>query len=206
MNYQRIYNQIIDRAKNRQLEGYKEKHHIIPKCLGGDNNKNNLVELTAREHFLCHRLLCEIYPHNDKLLYSLWLMAIGKQRWKKTDPYTMSSRVYEELKVKFSKNQQGKIISKNHKNKISKSNSKKIIQYDFQGNLIKEWTSAMEAERFMNNTPNAHWKELSNNINDCCRGRQKSSYGYIWKYEGDLLDLEYHKTALDKGKRWKHNK
>jgi len=56
MNYQKIYDQIIERAKNRKLEGYKEKHHIIPKCLGGPDNKENLVELTAREHFLCHLL------------------------------------------------------------------------------------------------------------------------------------------------------
>ena len=52
MNYQKIYNQIIERAKNRQLEGYKEKHHIIPRCLNGNNDKENLVKLTAREHFL----------------------------------------------------------------------------------------------------------------------------------------------------------
>ena len=86
MNYQKIYNQIIERAKNRQLEGYKEKHHVIPKCIGGLNDKENLVELTAREHFLCHRLLCEIYPNNQKLLWALWLMAIGKQKNKKTEP------------------------------------------------------------------------------------------------------------------------
>ena len=60
MNYQRIYNQIIERAKTRQLNCYKEKHHIIPRCIGG-KDINNIVELTAKEHFLCHRLLCEIY-------------------------------------------------------------------------------------------------------------------------------------------------
>jgi hypothetical protein len=57
MNYERIYNQIIERAKNRKLIGYKERHHIIPKCMGGNNNELNLVELTAREHFLCHWLI-----------------------------------------------------------------------------------------------------------------------------------------------------
>ena len=62
MEYTRIYNQLIERAQNRTLEGYVEKHHIIPKCLGGSNNKENLVELTAREHFLCHKLLTKIYP------------------------------------------------------------------------------------------------------------------------------------------------
>jgi hypothetical protein len=82
MDYQRIYNQIIERAKTRQLDGYKEKHHIVPKCLGGSNDKINLVELTAREHFICHVLLCEIYPKENKLKHALFLMAIGKQKIK----------------------------------------------------------------------------------------------------------------------------
>ena len=64
MNYEKIYNQIIERAKNRVLEGYGEKHHIIPKCMGGKNNLDNLVNLTAREHFLSHwfvslKLFCQ---------------------------------------------------------------------------------------------------------------------------------------------------
>jgi len=80
MDYQKIYNQIIERAKTRQLEGYKEKHHILPKCIGGLDVKENLVELTAREHFLCHKLLCKIYPNEYKLWYALWLMVIGKQK------------------------------------------------------------------------------------------------------------------------------
>jgi hypothetical protein len=192
MNYQRIYNQIINQAKNRKLEGYKEKHHIVPKCLGGSNDKENLVELTAREHFLCHRLLCEIYPNNDKLWYALFLMAIGKNRHKVNDLYIMSSRTYEQLRLKFIDTAKKKKISDSQKEKISKSNSKKVIQYDFQGNQIKNYPSAAEAERYVNNKPNEHWKKLKNNIDACCRGDQKSAYGYIWKYEGDILYLNQH--------------
>jgi hypothetical protein len=103
MNYQRIYNQIIKRAQNRTLEGYKEKHHIVPKCMGGNNNKENLVELTAREHFLCHMLLCEIHPTNGKLKQSIWLMSIGKQRNNTLDSYKINNRMYEKLKIEFSK-------------------------------------------------------------------------------------------------------
>ena len=204
MDYQKIYNQIIERAKERILEGYKEKHHILPKCLGGSNDKNNLVELTAREHFLCHRLLCEIYPKNDKLWYALFLMAIGKNRHSKTDPYKISSRTYEFLKLNFIENIKKKTISEDQKSKISKANSKKVTQYNFNGDIIKTFKSATDAEREMNNVPNEHWKKLRNNIDACCRGNQKSAYGYIWKYEGDILNLNQHKTALDKGKRWKN--
>lgn len=102
MNYQRIYNQLIEKARARTLEGYKEKHHIIPKCLGGDNSKRNIVELTAREHFLCHVLLCEIYPKNIKLYQALWLMSTNKNK-KEGKRYKISSKVYERIKIEASK-------------------------------------------------------------------------------------------------------
>jgi hypothetical protein len=195
MEYKKIYDQIIERAKNRSLEGYKEQHHILPKSLGGDNSSDNLVYLTAKEHFLCHRLLCEIYPNNPKLLYALWLMAIGKKRWKQNDPYNMSSKGYERLKLLFIENRKGSKISEEQKKKIGEKNSKKVIQYDFSGNKIAEFSSAAEAERSINNKPNSNWKNLKNNIDACCRLKQKSAYGFIWKYEGDVLSLDQHKGS-----------
>jgi len=121
MNYQKIYNQIIKRAQNRILEGYKEKHHIIPKCLGGNNDKENLVELTAREHFLCHMLLCEIYPNKHKLIQALWLMSIGKNKRNVTHNYSFSSRTYEKIKLKFIKTIKGKKASTETKEKAQKT-------------------------------------------------------------------------------------
>ena len=61
-----------------------------------------------------------------------------------------------------------------------KSNSKKIIyQYDLEGNFIKEWNGAREVCRELN-------FKSPGKINYCCRGKQKSSKGFIWKYkEGD---------------------
>ena len=58
MNYQRIHDAIIDRARNRTLIGYREKHHVIPRCI--DNRSKETVNLTAREHFIVHKLLCKI--------------------------------------------------------------------------------------------------------------------------------------------------
>jgi hypothetical protein len=128
MDYTKIYNQIIERAQNRKLDGYKEKHHIIPKCLGGDDNKENLVELTAREHFLCHMLLCEIYPTNGKLKQSLWLMSIGKQRNNNLDSYKISNRIYEKLKIEFSK-----IVKKRMENRVVTNETKQKISISKKG-------------------------------------------------------------------------
>lgn len=62
MDYLKIYDSLINDAKtNPQLETYKELHHIVPRCLGGSNEKDNLVYLTARQHFIAHWLLYKIY-------------------------------------------------------------------------------------------------------------------------------------------------
>jgi hypothetical protein len=95
MDYNKIHNNIIDRAKNRKLEGYVEKHHIIPKCMNGSNEPNNLVILTAREHFLIHWLLHEIYPNNTDLKYAFWSMCRSSDNQTRYKP---SSRVYEYAK------------------------------------------------------------------------------------------------------------
>ncbi|QUL77590.1 homing endonuclease [Escherichia phage UPEC07] len=71
MNYLKHYNNLIQRAKNRApIDGYKEKHHIIPRCMGGLDTDENLVELTAPEHFVAHLLLVKIYPDNHSLAHA----------------------------------------------------------------------------------------------------------------------------------------
>lgn len=73
--YTKWYFDIINHAKNRSLTSYKERHHIIPKCLGGSDDEDNIVELTAREHFICHMLLTKM---NDdyRLKYALVAMSL----------------------------------------------------------------------------------------------------------------------------------
>jgi len=60
---------IINHRINNTPDGYTEQHHILPKCLGGTNNKSNLVRLTAREHFVCHLLLVKmtVGEYNTKM-------------------------------------------------------------------------------------------------------------------------------------------
>jgi hypothetical protein len=77
MNYQQIYNNLIDRATRRISEGYVEKHHIIPRCLGGTDSKENIVNLYPEEHYLAHLLLCKVNKGNPKLLYAAINMTTG---------------------------------------------------------------------------------------------------------------------------------
>jgi hypothetical protein len=150
MDYQRIYNQIIERAQNRKLEGYKERHHIIPKCMGGSNDKSNLVDLTAREHFICHMLLCEIHPDENKLVTSLWLMVIGKKR-KKENQYLIGSRIYESLKIKNSLNQskikKGRKLSEETKQKMRQAKLGKKLSDGHKQKMRKPKSSTENMSR-----------------------------------------------------------
>jgi hypothetical protein len=97
MNYKKIYQQLIDRAITRTLNGYKERHHIVPKCMGGNNSKLNLVDLTAREHFIAHKLLCKLYPTNKGIQLALWAMVVYKSK-KNQRTYKISSREYQSIR------------------------------------------------------------------------------------------------------------
>jgi hypothetical protein len=123
MNYQGIYDRIIDRARTRKLEGYKEKHHIVPKCMGGSNKKENLIELTAREHFICHRLLNHIHPGNRSLIFASWMMSNLQSEQRS---FKVSARTYEQLKKEHSIAKSevltGTIRSQEIKDKISAAN------------------------------------------------------------------------------------
>jgi len=64
-------------SRNIVRAGYVEKHHILPRCLGGTDEITNIVELSPEEHYLAHLLLCKIHPGNRKLLYAAMNMTSG---------------------------------------------------------------------------------------------------------------------------------
>lgn len=74
-DYKLEYEQLIQRAKDsnrtkKDSSVYYERHHILPKCMGGLNEDRNYVLLTYKEHVLAHWLLHKMYPEEDKLLYA----------------------------------------------------------------------------------------------------------------------------------------
>jgi len=151
MNYQRIYNELIINRQNNPLskETYTEKHHIIPKSHGGSNNKDNLVVLNAREHFIAHWLLWRI--HRDRATaYSFNMMckdrhgsryknSLGFAEAKKAQSKAVSiyqsgensgmygKRHSEETKKKMSSSQIG---SKNHR--YGKPSINKGVKYSLE--------------------------------------------------------------------------
>jgi len=78
MDYKKIYDSLIERGKSRVLDCYTERHHIVPKCLGGSNDANNLVDLTPEEHYVAHQLLVKIYPKNHALARAATMMVVNR--------------------------------------------------------------------------------------------------------------------------------
>ena len=77
MNYELIYNLLVRRGKSREESKSYEKHHIIPRCMGGTDDRDNLCQLTPREHFVAHQLLTKMYPDNNDLAYAVLMMTTG---------------------------------------------------------------------------------------------------------------------------------
>lgn len=108
MNYIKIYCNLIRKAKNRNtVEGYKEKHHIFPKSIFGDNKK--IVSLTGREHYIAHVLLqkiCEkrygIEHKNTQKMLCAHINMKSKNRY-------YNSRLYENAKLKRSQSMRGSL-------------------------------------------------------------------------------------------------
>lgn len=82
MDYLKLYLNLIEEAKqkNRCKDGseYFEDHHIQPRCLSGTDKKENLVLLTAKEHYISHHLLHKIYKENKSLFLAYHFMCFTK--------------------------------------------------------------------------------------------------------------------------------
>ena len=129
--YKKWHDSIIDRAKNRVLSCYVERHHIIPKSCGGSNDKDNLVPLTAREHYIVHMLLpfCVIKKYKLKMIKGFMYMNVKPKNSKRL--YKINSRMYEKFRIEFGKMLKGTKLSEEQKakmrgRKLSKETKAKI--------------------------------------------------------------------------------
>ena len=103
---------------------YYEQHHIIPKCAGGIDEKNNLVLLTAREHFLAHYLLVKIYqntPHYGKLSLAFFQFTC------RTNKHGQQERNYNSKLYDYCKKNLDLSLSEERKKKISNTRIKNKI-------------------------------------------------------------------------------
>lgn len=143
MNYQKIYDSLINRAKNRQLNSYIEKHHIVPRCIGGDDSVDNLVALTPEEHYVAHQLLHRIYPNNFGLLNATLKMCQGRTNNKL---YGWIRRRYSQMRSKM---MQGSGNTMHDKRWVSNEHETILVDADVAVELIdsRKYISGKSAKR-----------------------------------------------------------
>nr|DAN91928.1 MAG TPA: HNH endonuclease [Caudoviricetes sp.] len=168
MTYEKFINNILEtRGRFNCGEEYHERHHIVPKCMGGTNEEENLIDLFAREHFEAHRMLALENPDNDKLVYAWWNMAHIKG--KNQDRYKLTSEEYEEAKKALSKAMRelhlGKKLSEEHKQKIAEAG---------QGRFVSEETRKKIGEANRGKTPS---EEAKRKNSEAHKGEKHPQYG-----------------------------
>lgn len=200
--YTKWYNSIIENANLRITQsGYTEKHHIIPRSLGGTNKKDNLVSLTPREHFICHLLLTKMTLGNDryKMIYALHMITnvknIGSGR------YSPTARTYDYAKKLFIE----------HMNTIWTA-EKRAIQSKTISNVMKTSLSKLTSEELsirMKNSacqPDSYTPERIEKARQGMLGKKKTKTPKLIEAEknrAERIRQNAHLMGYNKGKSWK---
>ena len=156
--YTSWYFSIILNAQSRHPSGYIERHHIIPKSLGGSDKTDNLVKLTAKEHFICHRLLPRMTTGNDrrKMIFAQNMMLC---KTPKQNRHLVNARTYKSIKEQFNKENPFKDPEFIKQNKERKTGRK--LSAITRAKLKESWTderkqligSIMKGRKWANPSP-----------------------------------------------------
>lgn len=134
--YKTRYDKLINFYLNNPTDGFVEKHHILPKCMGGDNSANNLILLPVRAHFIAHYLLYRAYPEDTKLAHAFAMMGVSNEY------QCRSSKLYEKTRIARSRALKGVprpewVKDKLRKPKQNTSNYKKPKTDEHRKNISK---------------------------------------------------------------------
>lgn len=120
--YYKQYNKLIDKCIQMESEGYPndmytEVHHILPKCMGGTNKKNNLVRMPVRYHLFAHIFLMKAYPSNPSLIYAAnRMLSFNGNSLENREPIikNFSTILISEIRSNLSNERSKRMKGKNH--------------------------------------------------------------------------------------------
>ena len=186
MDYLCIYKNIIEKARTLEQQRikeqiYTEEHHIVPRCMGGTNVSSNLVNLTPREHFICHWLLFKHYK-DSKLAHAFFSMVYGPRfEQRKQHGLRISSIVYEAARNA-------------HVNANKVQGSQKYHKEPARFELPIEWHSKVEGQPGIVSIINVTSKCIERvSIEQACELTKTKQ----WKYLNQDRKKIYNKTTGD---------
>lgn len=194
MNYQKHYDLLINRAKNRKLDVYVEKHHVIPKCIGGSNDPDNLVELTAEEHYIAHMLLAKIYFHVPPIINAAFMMAARNNKvfgWIMRESAKITSKRFkgvpksEEQKKKQS---EAKKLKLEYKGKIYNGFSHLIEETNVTYHLYnKYYLKGIDPEKYIGNNTYAMIQKVKESPSKPAANKKWYNNGIEERYSDNLI-------------------
>lgn len=173
--YTKWYFNIIENAKFRNNIGYTENHHIIPKSLSGSNKKENMIKLTAREHYIVHLLLmkmCIKKDHTRKMVAAYVYMSKVRNKHTKERYNSNLYEYHKKIRATFlSETMKGSgnpMFGKTHNNETRNliSNARKGV------NTNTEESRNKKRENWLNNNPN--YNPISNQ-------KRIDAKSFVWK-------------------------
>ena len=200
MNYQKIYNNLINREITRV--GYVEKHHILPRCLGGLDNKENLVDLYPEEHYLAHLLLCKIYLGNQKLLYAALNMTSGSM----INNGKRNNKAYGWLRRQYAESMSGDNNPARRNPNLQKEAAKKRVGQKRTEETKARMSAAQKGRTFTKETKKKMSEAVKNRppiSNETRKKLSESSTGRIGPWAGKTMpdEIKAKMSASQQGKK-----
>jgi hypothetical protein len=165
------------------IDEYTEKHHIIPRSLGGNDNDTNLVALTAREHFICHMLLIRFVEgiyRKKKMQHALGMFIQNNKKQNRI----LTSRQYDLARKNISSARIGSVVRSETKDKISKSLKGNIpwnkgligvIKHSEESN--KKRSETLTGKTFVDRYGEDKAKEVKEKLSEIKRGKPSGMAG-----------------------------
>jgi len=195
MDYQKVYNQLIARSqgrtkKRRGMPGYVyyERHHIVPRCMGGSNDKLNLIYLTPEEHWIAHLLLVKIYPTEPSLVYACQAMSMSNKNTPRT-----TNKLFGWIRRRYadevSQRNSGRIVSAETREKTSKTlKGRPNIRQQGDGNVSKRPEVAKKiSDRAKGRSWGNHSNESKQKISLANKGHKGLDKELNPSYKGEII-------------------
>jgi len=184
--YKIRYDNFISSRKLRTIPKnvYTENHHIIHKSLGGSDEDENLIILTAREHYIAHLMLWKVY---GKQMTQAFYMMCGFTKYKNK----LTSKQYEQLKKEMKHTEETK-------KKIGKANKGRKIK-------IKQSVETRR-KRAESNRGQKRSDETRKKMSITQKGKNNANYGNTHNIETKRKMSKSHKENPSKSKGMKDKK
>lgn len=155
MNYEKHYKALINRSIERECPEISEKHHIIPRCLGGRDRNDNLVSLTPEEHLIAHLLLVKMFPKNPGLVLAAVMMSRDNRNGKRAN-----NKMYGWLRKKAYEAQSLSMTGKKHSEETKRKISNVLKESDAVKRAAKERIGVARTDEVKNKLSDSHKKSV----------------------------------------------